>query len=338
MRKRISHKKAQKTQKFRSAILCAFCAFLWLPPQNASIQGIVVKGSGGGPLSRAQVELRREGGDASVLDSTTTDDDGTFLFRNLQPGRYQISASRAGYARPPVTVTIQAGQPDSVIQLPMKPTSAIYGRIYDSRGRPLGNIRVQAMRASYPEGRRTLTIVQSVHTNDLGEYRLFWLAPGRYYIAAIPAGADSSMTSLIRSGGISQSVAIGSNRSMFSATAQLDPAIIPPDPGEPASQSETFVPVYFPSTTDEQAASPIDLGAGAEFGGANIVVTSVKTRHVRGLVLDGMTGRPAQYATMDVLDDNPRPLLAGPRDGSPINKDTGTFDIVSYAGSSHAEH
>jgi hypothetical protein len=316
--------------------LCFLCFVPPLFAQNGSIQGIVVRNGSSTPLSKALVELRTDGNNASVLDSATTEDDGKFLFRNLPPGRYQLTASRAGYVRPPVAVTIQAGQPAPAMQLPMKPTAAIYGQIFDSRGGPLPNVMVQALRASYPEGRRTLTVVQSAQTNDLGEYRLFWLAPGRYYVAAIPAGADSSPLGVLRLGGGGFSFAIGSNRSVFSATSELDPAIAPDilrDPVEPQSQADTFVPVYFPTTTDEQAASAIDLSAGSEIGGTNIVVAPVQKRHVRGIVLDGMTGRPAQYASIDEIDDNrPQSLPGMPRDPITVNRDTGAFDIVLMPG------
>ena len=36
------------------------------------------------------------------------------------------------------------------------------------------------------EGERRLYILQVAQTNDLGEYRFFWLPPGPYYIAVVP--------------------------------------------------------------------------------------------------------------------------------------------------------
>ncbi len=63
------------------------------------------------------------------------------------------------------------------VRLAMPPTGAIVGRVYDKNGEPLGNAQVMAMRRVYKDGRRALTIVQTVVTDDRGEYRLFWLAP-----------------------------------------------------------------------------------------------------------------------------------------------------------------
>ena len=160
-------------------------ALLALVMQTLPLQGIVVKKGTTEGLSKATVELRRDQENAGILDSITTEDDGRFSFSNVAPGRYRLTVTRRGYTRPPLTITLAAGQPAQDIPLNMTPTGAISGRVYDTGGRPLGNVEVKAMKASYPEGRRILTPVQSVLTNDLGEYRLFWLAPGRYYVAAV---------------------------------------------------------------------------------------------------------------------------------------------------------
>ncbi len=44
----------------------------------------------------------------------------------------------------------------------------------------------------YHEGNRLLNFIQAVQTNDLGEYRLFWLPPGRYYVAARPEDSQNA--------------------------------------------------------------------------------------------------------------------------------------------------
>src|SRR3989442_262226 len=160
-------------------------ALLTLVMQALPLQGIVVKKGTTEPLSKATVELRRDQESAVILDSTTTEDDGRFSFGNVAPGRYRLTVTRRGYTRPPLTITLAAGQPAADIQLNMTLTGSISGRVVDAVGRPMGTVEVKAMKASYPEGRRLLTPVQSVLTNDLGEYRLFWLAPGRYYVAAV---------------------------------------------------------------------------------------------------------------------------------------------------------
>ena len=63
-------------------------------------------------------------------------------------------------------------------------TGSISGRVTDAGGEPIAHAFVMALQPWYQKGQRRLAFVQAVQTNDLGEYRLFWLPPGRYFIAA----------------------------------------------------------------------------------------------------------------------------------------------------------
>src|SRR5215471_11331392 len=144
-------------------------SLLLLFAQNASIEGVVVQAGNNNPLSKARVELHADIDGAPVLDSMTTDEDGRFVFQGVRPGRFRLTVTRPGYVRRPLTVTV-ASASQSPYELRMVPTGAISGRIYDNAGQPMGNVEVQALKTSYPEGRRVLSFVQSVQTNDLGEY------------------------------------------------------------------------------------------------------------------------------------------------------------------------
>ena len=270
--------------------------------QNARIEGIVVQAGSNNPLSKARVELQADADFAPVLDSITTDADGRFMFEGVRQGRLRLTVTRSGYFRRPLSVTVAGGQSPSFIQLPMVPTGAISGRIYDSAGQPMGNVEVQVLKPSYPEGRRELTYVQSVQTNDLGEYRLFWLPPGRYYLAAVPPGADSPNSRMYRSG----SFGVTMRGNSFLSSADGDPAVTPEGLRVPpfGRAADRYVPIYFNGTNDEQAASPIDVRAGADLTGVNVVITQVREHHVRGMVVDGNTGQ--KVATIDdrVLNAN----------------------------------
>src|SRR5690242_5752865 len=87
--------------------------------QALSVQGIVVRKGSTQPLSKATVELRRDQPNSGVLSSITTEDDGRFSFGNVAPGRYRVTVTRRGYTRPPLTITVAAGQPTPDIQLNM---------------------------------------------------------------------------------------------------------------------------------------------------------------------------------------------------------------------------
>src|SRR5439155_8225566 len=107
----------------------------------------------------------------------------------------QRSPTRAG-----IPFDLAPGQKLAGIQLSIAPTGSISGHIYDRDGEPLGKAQVQALRIVYRDGRKALAIVQSAQTDDRGEYRLFWLAPGRYYVNAKPDMPELAVDPASRSG------------------------------------------------------------------------------------------------------------------------------------------
>ena len=110
------------------------------------------------------------------------------------PGSTGSSSTRPGYVKAEYgqrwpngvgsPLTDSAGRAVSDVPIPMLPTAAISGRVHDRSDQPIGNVEVQALKATYQDGRRVLTSVQSAVSDDRGEYRLFWLPPGRYYLRA----------------------------------------------------------------------------------------------------------------------------------------------------------
>jgi hypothetical protein len=304
-----------------------FAVLLGAVLQTAPVQGVVVK-EGSAPIAGATVELRTDDRDARVIASTTTDDDGRFVLLNVPPGRYRLSAERGGYVRSPMSVTVEAGRTLPDLRVTMSPTGAIFGAVYDSKGKPLGNVELRAYRATYSEGRRVLKGVQAVETNDLGEYRLFWLPPGRYYVSATHPQADSGFR-LMASGGMS--LAGGSTNGAFSATASVDIAVAVIS--GPAAHQEWYVPIYFPGTTSEGNASAIDLHASSDYGPVNIAVVPVQPHHIRGFIIDGATGRSTPESTVDVNRDPPGFAFA-PRQENDRRVDpaTGAFEIEVLPG------
>jgi Carboxypeptidase regulatory-like domain len=297
--------------------LAIFALFL----QNAAVQGVVLRGQND-PLSKATVELRTDASNPSVVDTIVTDTDGRFVFPNVRPGRYRLTVKRQGYTRPPRSISVVAGQTLPEIQLPMTPTGAIYGAVYNGKNEPLGNVEVEALKASYPEGRRILTEVQTVHTNDLGEYRLFWLTPGRYYIVAIhqQVGRNSGGPRIFDFGTVS---IVGGPGAFVGTSTNVDPVL-----GMRLEQTDRYLPVYFPGTVDDQSASGIDVRSGTETGGINIVVSPVRERHVRGVIINGSTGKPDLYGSLAV--DGQENMVGADR--FTVDHDTGLFDISLLPG------
>src|SRR5262245_48244608 len=65
-------------------------------PTPASLEGIAVQSDTNTPVAGATVELRTVTG---ISISATTERDGSFALRDIQPGQYRLLASRSGYVR-----------------------------------------------------------------------------------------------------------------------------------------------------------------------------------------------------------------------------------------------
>jgi len=275
------------------------------PTASASIEGVVVAVGNAAPIAGATLEL------VPVLPAgplqygkwlpqpgprygATTSKDGAFTITNLPAGTYRLAATQAlGFVKTEYgqrsaygsgeVIVLADGQRLRAIQLAMTPAGAISGRVLDRDGEPLVRARVQALRTSYEEGRKVLKIVQSVQTDDLGEYRLFWLPPGPYYIsvkAMDPLAVEAPL--------VVSPPGAGGDFQFVSSVVRRKRA----DGGK--TVEESFVTVYYPGTTDARSSSPVDLRPGEHLGGINFsdLSGSVRSWSVRGRVLDA-AGQPA---------------------------------------------
>jgi carboxypeptidase family protein len=288
----------------------------------ASIAGFVVKIGTNEPLSKAVVTLASTESGRGQMYTASTSTDGRFLIDKIPPGKYRLSANRSGYvryefgARGPnrrgLEVTIAAAQKLTQIILPLSPAGTITGRVFDRDGEPLAYVVVQAMKYSYQDGERVLNVAQTAITNDLGEYRLFWMQPGQYYV---------STTYETRQGGPFGGGPAG--RGVFNGP----PGVMNRIESVEAVGDEARIPIYYPGTTDPQAAAPINLQAGSLFSGVDLTVAAVHTFSVRGQVISGATGQPVANVNV-VLEPRQRPGSRGPimrSRGNGANK--GLFDI-----------
>jgi hypothetical protein len=256
-----------------------------LAVQTASLEGTAVLQSNGQPLSKVYIDLR-----GSTWLSTTTEEDGKFYFPNVQPGQYHLYARREGYALaeygqrwsggPGQLITLTAGQPVTNVQVGLTLTAVISGRIYDLNGNPVTGARVRAMKTSIQENRRTLRVFSEAITNELGEYRLFWMAPGRYYVSAIvqPWQVNNQVVN-------NPSAPVGDTTNAGLSTSR---SVSRPETNKPlgtgAADDEIYIPIYFPRSIDGEQAAPIDLVPGMDFRNVDISVAPVRTYHVRGTI------------------------------------------------------
>jgi protocatechuate 3,4-dioxygenase beta subunit len=302
-------------------LLAAFLLALAPQVRPGSISGAVVRVGTSEPIAKAIVEIT---GGNGVRVAMATESDGRFDFKNLSPGSYKVTASRNGFLNgaygqrgpngQPGTVKLESNQTLKDVSVTMVPTGAISGRVYDISGEPLANASVQAFKYKYAEeGGRSLTSIKGVQTDDRGEYRLFWLPPGKYYISAAPLGAQPNGFVYFPDGGATRVQAfVVDSRGVASH-----------DPKETiAKLGQADVPIYYPGAIDVQDAQALELGPGAEVR-ADFSLPRVTAHKVRGVVIDGTTGQGVNNANIALISRN-----GGLRSQArPIAASDGRFEI-----------
>ncbi|MGE3276538.1 MAG: carboxypeptidase regulatory-like domain-containing protein [Vicinamibacterales bacterium] len=235
------------------------------PKGTSVLRGVVLAADTGTPVRRAQVRAFAPGVRGGRL--ANTDEQGRFEIRELVAGRYTLTASKGGFVslqygqrRPSEQGTpIDLGDGETidklVIGLPRG--SVLAGRITDEFGEPVTDAVVTAMRYGYaggtrrivPEGRRDTT-------DDRGEFRLFGLQPGDYYVSAAFRMRGGEVT---------------------------DPA------GEPTG----YAPTYYPGTPNMAEAQRVTVGVGQELSTVSFSLVATRLVRVSGSVVTSQ-GTPGQ--------------------------------------------
>jgi hypothetical protein len=99
-----------------------------------------------------------------------------------------------------------------------------------------------------------------MNSNDLGEYRLFGLAPGRYLLSAV----------------------YRPNGFMMESTQ-----------GGP---TESYAPTYYPGTSAPETAAIVEVAPGAQLRGMDIRLLKIRTAHIRGRVTGSYSSRSLRNA------------------------------------------
>jgi protocatechuate 3,4-dioxygenase beta subunit len=278
-------------------------------PSAASILGRVVDGTSDQPIPGTIVRLEPAGKQAPIL----TGSDGQFLFRQLSPGLYRITASKPGYldsaygqmrARGQGTMLLlaeNARRDDVVIR--MWAWGSITGRVSDEHGRPIVGMNVQAWRHG-PNGRLDSVIIQSplvegpmpsavsFVTDSEGRYTINKLSPGRYVLGIVCGSsvlARPEFPFTVAAAGRSQStptrsIVIDRGGTSFTATACTT--------GVTASgeRARMYVPTFFGGASSPAAATTIALSAGETVHGIDLTVRSGLSNRVAGTILGTTLG------------------------------------------------
>jgi hypothetical protein len=275
-------------------------------PERCTVEGRVVKAGTGEPLNRARIILRKT--DArDVSYSASTGESGRFFIQDVQPGRYRLSAERNGYLRTNygqrranqagAVLTLSPGQRAGDIVLNLVPFGVISGRVVDEAGEPVPRVRVTALRSSRESGRRQLVAAVTDASDDRGEYRIFGLAPGKYYVSAAPSPTPGGMM------------------------------------GE--DEGEQYVPFFYPGVTEPGQAAPLEVPGGREINSVDFRLIRMPTVRVRGKVVPAATGSRLDRDIPIVVFLMPRSEMFSSRVLNATAGPDGNFDIRSVGPGSY---
>lgn len=257
-----------------------------------SIEGTVANALNQEPVAQTQIVAVPAGGQWKDSRISATDAAGHFSIGGLAPGSYRIFFEHDGFIRTEygqrapgksgVPIEIVASKNISGLTIPLTPTAAIHGQVINGSNEPVVNATVKALKPGYREGERSLQAVQSAHTNDLGEYRLFGLPPGRYFLSVTPIPSPS-----IEGGTLTTPSGSG-----FSIQA-IQNILTSGNPIDPRALDNSSEPtIYFPGTMDPAAAASIDLKAGTSYRAPDLRTVRTRGFGIRGQFVDD-AGQPA---------------------------------------------
>src|SRR6185436_17662356 len=242
------------------------------------ITGRVLASDNGRPVKRARVFISAAElpGGRGML----TDDSGVFDFTELPGGRYTLTVSKSGFVslsygqrRP-----LQAGTPLQLaedqqikgIQFQLPRGSVIGGRVLDEDGDAMPGVVVRVMRYQYQQGERRLTAAGTAQTDDRGQFRVWGLMPGDYYINAVMRGGGFGGFG----GAFGPGGAFAGRGGRGSGAA----------PGGNEQDQTNYAPTYYPGVPSVNEAKPITIGLSQEMLDVNFGMQLVKIARITGHV------------------------------------------------------
>lgn len=280
------------------------------PPEKCLVAGQVVKAGTGEPLKKARVTLRKEQSRESPR-TEITDAQGRFTFKDVEPGRYRLFAARNAYAqqeygqrapnRPGTILTLAPGQQVKDVAFRLPPAAVIAGKVYDADGEAVAGVMVQVLQHRYIQGRRQLAPAGQAATDDRGEYRVFGLPAGRFYVSAT---YRPGLGAFFFGGGF------------FGGAG----------PGGQAPD-ETYVPTYYPGTNEPGRATPVELRAGNELTNIDFLLLPARAVRVRGRVYNAVTGKAGRDVQVTLMDPSARTAAWFARPSGRVEGANGEFEV-----------
>jgi hypothetical protein len=218
----------------------------------------------------------------------TTDNEGHFEIKKVLAGRYRFFATHIGYLDQSyqakstgrgqgALLSLVSAQEITDVLFRLVPAGVIAGKVVDDAGEPTIGVTVAVLRRpseeevedAGPRARKVEMKTVSVRqTDDRGEYRVFGLKPGEYYVKATETGMGPVI------GG--EYDGMGGERTLLQVLGSQ------------------FAPLYFPGVLQLDQAQAITLRAGDEVQ-ADFAMRRIKLVEVAGRVT-GVDNSPENRA------------------------------------------
>jgi hypothetical protein len=306
------------------------------------IAGRVLAADTGRPVKRARVFV--SAAELPAGRGILTDDAGVFQLSELPAGRYTLSVSKSGFVslsygqRRPLQagtpLQLADGQEIKDIEFRLPRGSVIAGHVFDETGDPMPGVLVRVLRYQYQQGDKRLAPAGTAQTDDQGQYRVWGLMPGDYYVDAQsrinlpfggPAGRGGGGGGQRGGGGRGGGGAAAAIAGVVGAIAGGNVAALfgPDDENQKA-----YAPTYFPGVTSIAEAQPVMLGLSQTAADIDFGLQLVHVARVSGHVTD-QDGTTTWSGNVSLVVDTAtvgRGGGFGLNYGSRIQWD-GTFDI-----------
>lgn len=266
------------------------------PKEPGRVEGAVLLAGSDAPVRKAMVTLFGRG--MRVPLNATTSEDGSFVFEKVPPGDYNFSARHVRFVAVDKSgddgpfagrkISISEGQAVKGVVFKMVPGAVVTGKVYDEYGDPQPGAMVFLQLFRYINGKKQMTPSGRDNTDDRGEYRIFNVAPGKYYLSA---------SYRIRTWG----------REVARSEAS----------------DSSYPTVYYPGVLEPETAMELELRANEERQGMDLRLVLDRAVRVKGRVMLG--GKPAREAYVRLM---PKGSMQFERmSNQPTDPKTGEFEF-----------
>jgi uncharacterized protein (DUF2141 family) len=273
---------------------------------DLSLSGTVVNSKTGDPIRRALVRL--DGFAKSPAQKLTgmprtafTDSIGGFRFVGLPAGTYTVSGDKPQFTMTngedlrKSMVEVELSAPVGNIQVRLAPLGVISGTVTDIFGEPVRRANVIAFSTQVEDGSRKIRRGRTVATDDMGTFRLWNLAPGKYYVKAN-----------------------AQNGGVYYFTGDTVPGL---------RRSETIVPTYAGGGTTLETATPIAIEEGSDVR-TDIRVGFTAGFRIRGTLTNYVPNRDVKLELQSGAEDVTTVRAV-------VNRESGQFELQDVPAGSY---